>query len=335
MPEKQEKLFQRQWRIIRVLAQAENGLHLDELAERLKLNPRTIQRYFAFFREIDIPLVEEKDPETGRKKYSLASDSAQTLFTLDELLAVYTSRRFLEPMMGSFLWDAMQKAIEKMRKSLGSKTVRYLERSIGTFAKTDFGWSDYSDRTGLIDELINAIEKRNMVVISYRSLNDDDFTPTKVSPFGLVHHEGSLYLIGHSHKRNEIRHWKLDRMKSATLTDEMFSSAEDFSLEEHLKNLFGIYQSSKEFPEKTVRIRFEPGYSRRIREKRWHTSESFEEQRDGGVIMELRIGELSSLKSWILSFGRHAEVVEPTELREIVLNEIENICEFYVSNNDI
>ena len=41
-------------------------------------------------------------------------------------------------------------------------------------------------------------------------------------------------------------------------------------------------------------------------------------QKDGGLQAEFRLGSTEEIKSWVLSFGRHAEVVEPETLcREI------------------
>ena len=72
-----------------------------------------------------------------------------------------------------------------------------------------------------------------------------------------------------------------------------------------------------------MRIHFDARLAQEVRENHWHESEQYIEQSDGSVIMELEIGDTDFLKRWILGFGRHVKVLEPPELREELLNEIE------------
>ena len=47
-----------------------------------------------------------------------------------------------------------------------------------------------------------------------------------------------------------------------------------------------------------------------------------EELDDGRVVLRLRAGGFYEIKSWVLSFGAAAEVLEPEELREAVREEM-------------
>ncbi len=328
-----EPTFARLWKVIQLLGKTTVGLTLEELVAKTGFSRRTIQRYLALFRENDVPLFEEKDEATGLKTYRITLTDPKLGFTFNELVAIYFARRFLEPMMGTFLWESMQDALDKMRKTLGTHVVHNIERLVGMFDKTAFGVSDYQGRTGLIDELVVAIENSRRVVILYRSLQDEKPSPTKVSPYGLVHHDGSLYLIGYSHKREAIRHWKIDRMSGVTVTAEPLQQAEGFALPEHLAGLFGIFEGKKSGPLQRVRIRFDTYFAGQIREKHWHKTERFEEQPDGGVVLELRLRDLAPVKRWLLGFGRHAEVLESAALRQIMREEVDQLRENYCSGN--
>ena len=50
-----------------------------------------------------------------------------------------------------------------------------------------------------------------------------------------------MYLIGHSPDRDEIRHWKVDRIEQAEVTKIPFYRPADFDVQEHLRASFGIY----------------------------------------------------------------------------------------------
>lgn len=100
----------------------------------------------------------------------------------------------------------------------------------------------------------------------------------------------------------------------------------DFDLENHLSTSFGIFQGSGH---KHVRIRFSSEVARFVREKRWHSSERLTDSPDGSLEWEADLGDLTELTSWLLSFGRHAQVLEPDSLRESIIEELKLVLQNY------
>ena len=325
----EESNFSKQWQLIQCLSGTPKGLSLEELMQKTAWSRRTVQRSLARFRELGIPLIEETGPR-GKKLYRIALEPLQIAFTYDEAAAFYIARRFMEPMIGTVLWQAMQSGLKKIRNSVGTQMIRHMERSIGVIEHTGFGWGDYSKSADLVDDLNLAIDEKRRMVILYQAVLDNEPSPTKVAPYGLLFNSGSIYLIGHSHKRNEIRHWKIDRMSGWTITNEKFQVPESFDLAEHVGSMFGAFKCDPGKKPQRVRIRFYADYVKRIRENRWHSTERFIDQPDGTVIMELELEEPSVMQSWLLGFGRFAEVLEPLELRELMLRETQQMSEFYI-----
>jgi predicted DNA-binding transcriptional regulator YafY len=54
----------------------------------------------------------------------------------------------------------------------------------------------------------------------------------------------------------------------------------------------------------------------------WHKTQKLARQNDGSLIAEFRLSDTEEIKRWILSFGRHAEVLQPEELRADIAEEI-------------
>jgi len=46
--------------------------------------------------------------------------------------------------------------------------------------------------------------------------------------------------------------------------------------------------------------------------------------------MTMEVGGLQEVMSWVLGFGRHAEMLEPVHLRQAVLEELSATAERYV-----
>ena len=76
-------------------------------------------------------------------------------------------------------------------------------------------------------------------------------------------------------------------------------------------------------------IKFDPSLERYLKENIWHPSQVFKKEKDGNVILTLEVGGLVEVMSWVLGFGRQAEVLEPEHLRKAVAEELSIAAEKY------
>jgi hypothetical protein len=56
-----------------------------------------------------------------------------------------------------------------------------------------------------------------------------------------------------------------------------------------------------------------------VGERIWHESQSIQKQIDGGIEIVFRVAGLDEIKQWVLSLGAEAYVLEPEQLREVVI----------------
>jgi len=61
----------------------------------------------------------------------------------------------------------------------------------------------------------------------------------------------------------------------------------------------------------------------------WHPSQVLEKQKNGSMIMTLRVTDTVDLYSWILGWGEKIEVLEPPELRKEVMRTAEKMLKIY------
>ena len=76
-------------------------------------------------------------------------------------------------------------------------------------------------------------------------------------------------------------------------------------------------------------IRFDSYIAPYVKERTWHPSQQLEEMKDGSVILSMNVEGIAEIRSWVLSFGSHAEVLEPEEFRKEVVEEIRLAGEKY------
>jgi predicted DNA-binding transcriptional regulator YafY len=69
-------------------------------------------------------------------------------------------------------------------------------------------------------------------------------------------------------------------------------------------------------------IKFDPSLERYLKENIWHPSQVFKKDKDGSVVLTMEVGGLVEVLSWVLGFGRQAEVLSPAHLRRAVAEEI-------------
>ena len=309
------------------------GASVKELAEELGVSGKTIRRDLRIFQEAGFPL-EETVEQFGRKRWRIDPVKGQPglSFAFDEAVALYLARRLMEPLAGTPFWEAAQRAFRKIRATLGSETLRYVERFAELFHQTMVGTSDYSKKAELMDQLLLGIEDRRAVFITYKSLQSTEPTTYDVLPYGIIHHRGSLYLVGWAPDHQEIRHWKLDRMDDAEVTQVRFQRPEDFDLHEHMAKSFGVFHGQGNVH---VKICFLAEVARYVQEKTWHQSQKLKPEKDGSLLAEFDLDGTEEIKRWILSFGRHAEVLEPETLREGIRAEVENILPQYASEHRV
>lgn len=203
---------------------------------------------------------------------------------------------------------------------------KYLERTDGMFKIGRFGQGNCNDGAELFDTLQFALEESRRVLITYKTHDAKTAFELKFEPQGMLFHSGSLYILGRivEGKNTEtiIKQLKLERIKTLELTDEKFEPLPNFELDRRLDSQFGMFSDNTAQEKQEIRIRFRSFYAQSIREKFWHSSQRFIEQDDGSVILEMDLVGLSSVIRWILGFGRHAEVLSPSELRQAVLEEL-------------
>ena len=197
---------------------------------------------------------------------------------------------------------------------------------------TGFGSGDYSKRGQIIDTIIQAMEDKRRVLIVYQSMQSTEPVEQELGPQGLIWHNGSLYLIAWSARRQEIRNYKIDRIEDAEIgSDLKYAVPENFSLEEWQQRAFGVFHGGGGGDEYSVVIYFSRDAARYVQEAHWHESQKFIPQVDGSVRMHLQVTELSAVMKWILGFGTNAVAIEPPEFIEQIRQELSAMTNCYES----
>ncbi len=320
----------RQWILLKTLSSRRYGATVQEMARELGVSEKTIRRDLEAFKTVGLPL-EEQTYEHGRKKWRLDPAKYQPglSFAFDEALALQLAQHLMEPLAGTPFWDATRRALKKIRSALGEGALKYASRFAPLFHQTSVGTSNYASKSDLIDQLMQGIENRRAVFITYQSLRATEAVTYDVYPYGLTYHRGSLYLVGRAPQYDQIRCWKIDRMTDARVAEFPFQLPEGFNLRDYLAHSFGIWDGHGEV---CVKIRFSSQVARYIQEKNWHASQKLTVQPDGSLLAEFTLSSTEEIKSWALSFGQQAVVLEPASLVAQIAEEVREMGRNYAAH---
>jgi len=242
-------------------------------------------------------------------------------------MSIHMSRDILRVFEGTAFQESIESLFDKVKTSLPSGTIRYLDNISGRI-KVGFGPSkDYSAFKDIISQISDATAKRSRLEILYKAASTGKDTTRRVDPYQVWAMNGVFYLIGLCHLRGAVRTFAMDRIKKLTILDESFHLPKDFSLEHYLQTAFKVMRGTPE----TLKVLFDAGVAHVVRERIWHPSQEIREKPDGRVEITLEVPVNYEVISWILGFGSAAEVLQPASLRKRITEELASSLQRYRS----
>ena len=326
LAESESARLRRALRIILLLSQQKKGLSVYEIAEHEERNVKTIRRDINLLRDEGLP-IEETLADHGKKLWRITAKVDQISFNYHELLSLFLGRRLLEPFAGTPLFEGIHSLFQKLETQLFSESKTLQDNLTDGFHLTSIGVSDYSGRSQLISSVLDAVQKRTVLSVTYQKNNAPKPSEYQLHPYSLVYHRGSLYVIAFSVASQEMRHFKLDRILNVDCLPTRFEVPKSFDVRAYLEESFGIFSpSGKTY---VIRIQFAASAAGAVRESRWHRSQEIVEHHDGSIVLKLKLGNLEEIKSWVMGFGSMAKVLAPRELVQAVRDDVRRMNEAY------
>ncbi len=158
-----------------------------------------------------------------------------------------------------------------------------------------------------------AIAQRRLLSFEYYKENEDEFSTRTVEPYALINGREGWYLASFDPSRDAVRHFRLDRIKSATITNEPFEPRPDV---DPAADVDGWPRTGQVPASRRARVWISPDRARWAREERTVTAELA----DGSVIVELGFAGVDWLVREVLKEAGDAVVLEPDDARGAVLS---------------
>jgi proteasome accessory factor C len=156
-----------------------------------------------------------------------------------------------------------------------------------------------------------AIAGRRMLSFEYYKENEDEFTSRLVEPYALINGREGWYVASFDPTRDSVRHFRLDRIKSATATEDRFEPRPDV---DPAADVDGWPRTGEVPASRRARVWISADRARWAREERTVVGEVD----DGAVIVELGFAGVDWLVREVLKEAGDAAVLEPDDARAAV-----------------
>lgn len=90
---------------------------------------------------------------------------------------------------------------------------------------------------GVMPVIEQAIEEERSLDVSYYSMSREEFSVRRIDPYGLKRVGDLHWLIAYCHLREDRRVFRVDRFKTATLSESRFKPPVDFHIGEYFDDI--------------------------------------------------------------------------------------------------
>lgn len=145
-----------------------------------------------------------------------------------------------------------------------------------------------------------------------------------VHPLGLIWNNDRYYLVAYFPSADEIRQYRVDRMRNARVQDEPFVPDPYFDLQEYTKKMFHMFGGElisleAKFADKLINVVID----------RFGLDANIQDNEDGTFQLKAQVAMSEGLVRWLFRWGGDVKVIHPKELVGRMKEEAEKIYKHY------
>lgn len=303
------------YRLLRLITmlQSNRNYTVNELAEELEVSRRTIFRDLNVLEMAHIPY--QYDSYVGGYSISRHFFLPPVNLTIAEALAILGMTGRLRTTGHLPLVAAATRAAVKLESVLPRQISEYVGTVLERLSMHMTPVAGHEGHEEIFDGLAQAVGGRHVCKIDYESFYEGKSITTLIHPLRLVFVRRAWYVIAYSQMHEEIRTFKVVRVKSLSMMKRRFVTPTDVDLETYFGDAWSM------IPEGTiydVHLHFAPKVARNVAEVRWHRSQTVHLNADGSSEFHVAVDGLGEITWWLLGYGDQVTVVSPPALAKRV-----------------
>ena len=278
-----------------------------ELAKILEVSERTIYRDIDKLTLAGIPIYTNQGKNGGISilpNYILN----KAVLTKEEKEKILESLNALNEVS---LWKD-EESISKLQSFLGEQCQDWIEIDFSS-------WGTSEDDVNVFTQIKEAIFHHRYIKIMYYS-NQGTLSERTIKPLKLCFKDQAWYLYAYCCLREDYRFFKLKRMSAITVSDTCFEPEMPGKV---------LQEGSRTYSQQTssIPVTFEIDLDMAFRAYEELTNISI--GNNGSLLCTVNVTDLNWFISYVLSYGSHMRILEPSDIKEKVIQEIEKMKNMY------
>jgi len=308
--------------ILREETDEDHPLNAQELIERLEGKGITAERKSIYDDMAELEYY-GYDIVLSKSKINGGYYLASTEFELPELKLLVDSvsaSRFITR-------KKSEKLIEKLKKLCNKHDRAQLQRQVyvQNRIKTDNEGIYYN-----VDTIYSAIYQNKKIIFHYYAWSADkektlrnEGKEYRVSPLGFSWNDDNYYLVAYAEEKEEIRHYRVDKMKDITISDEARSEKSgyrDFDIAEYGKQIFGMYGGEPE----SVTLRF-PKHLAGVLLDRFGRDITIRKEDNEYSSVRITVAVSNQFFGWLAGIGPDMKITSPQRVKNNYIEYLKQI----------
>jgi len=304
------------------ILQSRECVNGNELAERLNVSKRTIQKYKSDLEKMNIQVQTRKGKYGG---YYL--DRSILDFNIpinqEEYSALQIAKELLKQDARYLFQKEMNHAIEKIEIGMQKNSSDMLTSDTLLYDSKPNVYTEFERYK--YEKIGNAINKVNKLSVEYLSLQSGK-TSRIIHPYTLFACNGFPYVVAYCELRKEVRTFRISRISSVKQIREHYTVPDDLRIKDNMSK--GSLESAKE--EIRVKLMVRQPMAQIVMERIWSEDQEISLCHErNSILFEANLPQSEETISWILSLGQYAEVLEPETLKETIKSELKEMLGKY------
>ncbi len=301
---------------------------ISELSHAWEVAERTIKRDIAFLKDRwNAPL--EYDRNKKGYYYTEPSWAIPSIpLKQGDLFSLLIARHALAQYKDLPITNKLEQVYTHLTEALGEQTSIDPEEILSEF-------SFVAPPAIPVDPLLwesvcQSVLQRRTIEMGYQSKRATGKRTHRIDPYHIANIHGDWYVFAYNHHYKAIRQFAIGRILEVTETGETFRRPHDFDPVELVESSFGGFASMDDMKEVCIRISNQ--WSLEVKDRQWHAKQKIRELKNGDIEVTFRVSASGqrpyfNVIQWVLGMGKHARVIRPAKLKQLVAEEIHAMAE--------
>lgn len=313
------KKIERIYLLDNILKSRRTPIAVEALIERLECSQATVYRIIATLRdEFNAPIESDEFGVYYRKDASF--DLPGIRLSAEETQGLLIAAHLLEDLQSDSLKKPMERILGNIDKVLEQKGIanRRLIQIIPALSR--------KPKSNIFQTVMSALQSEKKLNITYQTRLKNQTTKRLISPQRLTSYKNAWYLDAWCHLREGIRLFALEQIQSITTDIEKSKKVPADELRSHYAESYGIFSGQVK---DTAIIKIDIEQAPWTIYEHWHSNQQIEHLDDSHILLKIPFNDQRELIADVMRLGTAAQIMQPKELKQQIVNELENILKQY------